>query len=1178
MGEEVSTSEFQSAFKEPLSISSPPQPSDTHIPKINFNDTHGHEKRATKKATYTLPPKDRLALRKRERNYDLNLVMPVNYNMPPYEPLLDEYLEDYFESKQNKKHLLKLGLIDKQGHLVDAKTFKYNQIRLDKKEYETKILKLHDAKELDRDIEVKIFKDQLLKPNRSSKFTHLKQVKNYFPYPDFLSSYPITMYRTAILYSEGAIKSKLKAQKLRPHARVHKTSYPNVNEFENEIDEQGCEDMEEETVSVADQEEFDETFFNANDGVEWTDNERTIVKTMAGQIRKLGGDVYEVLPSLVSKKQSSGDQALIRPKSARPSRTAQFPVGEFSDASSASAYSEDFNKQEKSTVDASTYSELEAAIKLEAAPKIENTEDGAHPYKELAEGSTAHQSNNPENEQPPSFMQETHENMSCREVDSWEPEKDNSSNKFQNEAQADSTFEQTENQNHSKKASTHSLVDPVAMPVFSNASTRKHSVVSVSEILPKSKTMSRAMSSSSISSLQKKVLVKNLKNSQNELRKSNLELGSQSEIKIISGHKSENMSKSNSQDNFKNLLSKTGSTTSVIRDVHPSLESSVDQAAENTATDCVDILLSLEKSMKVETSQSIIEENLYETDTASKSPSHANSTSLIEEEMDFHHSPKIGSKQPSHVESSHSLHQILMNDQVRSSGASKISSRVGSSHTLPAPFETNHKNGEEMGEEFSEVAQSLVVVSNKEKDLTKTTSQANVKSAKNSNQHSKQVSENKVEGKSLSTSRTQSQIKIEKTLSKSSSKGSVTAVKDNEATISHSNSQRSIKNVDDQINNEGPVALSETKSKASLRDSITVADNTIAKKSSEVSLRSPQTSEALISKKNSSASLKKSASRESTKMPSFDKEKSRTSIKSANTDHDVKSNAILSKENSRMSAEELKNAAFSKKNSSTSLKKEATDEKVMASFEKEYSYSSIRNDSSNSQNQQSISKKNSTASLQKSSSQINHQNPTPLSKKSSNRSITIQQDSVSPRHSTTLVNKTISSSQSRSSLSQEVHSPLSKKNSSVSITKSLSAEEKVTVLSKKNSLVGVDGPNFNETSTTLSKSNSNSGLSMVQNNGSITKTDEEILPSDAKSRRSSSNSLREKQGSIKSASRTGSVGAFAKSSKGGSRTSSRLSLIQKAYDIHPELPNSEKHSRRGSNKSISQKEETSSST
>lgn len=94
----------------------------------------------------------------KERTYDINLAAT---NMPAYAPLADEHLQDYFNSLKTRKHLLRLGLvikinqkIDQEGNIIDEKLFKKNQIQLDKKEHEEKLLGQQLDRELNHDIEV----------------------------------------------------------------------------------------------------------------------------------------------------------------------------------------------------------------------------------------------------------------------------------------------------------------------------------------------------------------------------------------------------------------------------------------------------------------------------------------------------------------------------------------------------------------------------------------------------------------------------------------------------------------------------------------------------------------------------------------------------------------------------------------------------------------------------------------------------------------------------------------------------------------------------------------------------------------------------------------------------------------------------------------------------------------
>ncbi|KAJ3267599.1 hypothetical protein HK104_005755 [Borealophlyctis nickersoniae] len=91
------------------------------------------------------------SLRVRERTYDVNL---VTAHMPIYEPLLDEYLQDYFNSPNMRRHLTHLGLIDKEGTITEPRAFKTSQVRLDKEQYLNSVVKKQEDMELDRDIEV----------------------------------------------------------------------------------------------------------------------------------------------------------------------------------------------------------------------------------------------------------------------------------------------------------------------------------------------------------------------------------------------------------------------------------------------------------------------------------------------------------------------------------------------------------------------------------------------------------------------------------------------------------------------------------------------------------------------------------------------------------------------------------------------------------------------------------------------------------------------------------------------------------------------------------------------------------------------------------------------------------------------------------------------------------------
>ncbi|TPX56384.1 hypothetical protein SpCBS45565_g08423 [Spizellomyces sp. 'palustris'] len=141
------------------------------------------------------------SLRARERTYDVNL---VTTHMPLYEPLLDEYLVDYFNSPKIRKHLVKLGLVDDEGNIMDSRQFKCNQIRLDRMEHESQIMKKMEEREMDRAVETAI--RQQNEEDRTPRSQKLRKTveapHSSLPYPDFLAHYPSTMTRTALLYSE----------------------------------------------------------------------------------------------------------------------------------------------------------------------------------------------------------------------------------------------------------------------------------------------------------------------------------------------------------------------------------------------------------------------------------------------------------------------------------------------------------------------------------------------------------------------------------------------------------------------------------------------------------------------------------------------------------------------------------------------------------------------------------------------------------------------------------------------------------------------------------------------------------------------------------------------------------------------------------------------------------------
>ncbi|KAJ3056255.1 hypothetical protein HDU99_007439, partial [Rhizoclosmatium hyalinum] len=138
----------------------------------------------------------------KERTYDLNL---VTKQMPVYEPLLDDYLWDYFQNPKTRRHLTDLGLVARDGTIIDHKDFKYAQIRLQKMEYERNILKQDQERILDREIEIAIRKKA--KTDKMRMQEHFQSMPDPAsragkPYPEFLQNYPVTMWRTVLLYAQ----------------------------------------------------------------------------------------------------------------------------------------------------------------------------------------------------------------------------------------------------------------------------------------------------------------------------------------------------------------------------------------------------------------------------------------------------------------------------------------------------------------------------------------------------------------------------------------------------------------------------------------------------------------------------------------------------------------------------------------------------------------------------------------------------------------------------------------------------------------------------------------------------------------------------------------------------------------------------------------------------------------
>ncbi|KAJ3241925.1 hypothetical protein HDU78_001630 [Chytriomyces hyalinus] len=148
-----------------------------------------------------VPSKRRIpTLRERERVYDVNL---VTREMPLYEPLLDEGLQDYFSSANIRKHLVNVGLISGDNRVIPKRQFNRNQVHLDRVAHEERNCKTEEERELDRNIEHAIRHHIRGEKHKYSKHNRLPMnVENAKKYPEYLAAYPVTMWKAAMLYAE----------------------------------------------------------------------------------------------------------------------------------------------------------------------------------------------------------------------------------------------------------------------------------------------------------------------------------------------------------------------------------------------------------------------------------------------------------------------------------------------------------------------------------------------------------------------------------------------------------------------------------------------------------------------------------------------------------------------------------------------------------------------------------------------------------------------------------------------------------------------------------------------------------------------------------------------------------------------------------------------------------------
>ncbi|KAI9353740.1 hypothetical protein BDR26DRAFT_13333 [Obelidium mucronatum] len=318
----------------------------------------------------------------KERTYDLNL---VTKQMAVYEPLLDDYLTDYFQNPQTRRHLTNLGLIDSDGTIIDHKDFKYAQIKLQKLEYEKEVMKHQQERELDREIEIAIrSKAKTDKQKMQEKYQSMGDPKKGQTFPEFLNNYPVTMWRTVLLYAErppslthvgisrrpktakrslsnSAAKGPLSESEKVHHMFTNARKQFDLGDLES-VNSILCEIIalirKSPNNSVLDTNEGKEDHFSISQaiqdaidkaGISLTGSERLLI----GYIQKLGGNVEVVIqclregrvqselqpqktpsmPKLNSASHSSSHSVhatspptTARPQSARPTRTAQYPA------------------------------------------------------------------------------------------------------------------------------------------------------------------------------------------------------------------------------------------------------------------------------------------------------------------------------------------------------------------------------------------------------------------------------------------------------------------------------------------------------------------------------------------------------------------------------------------------------------------------------------------------------------------------------------------------------------------------------------------------------------------------------------------------------------------------------------------------------------------------------------
>ncbi|ORY42330.1 hypothetical protein BCR33DRAFT_308272 [Rhizoclosmatium globosum] len=292
--------------------------------------------------------------------------------MPVYEPLLDDYLWDYFQNPKTRRHLTDLGLVARDGTIIDHKDFKYAQIRLQKMEYERNILKQDQERILDREIEIAIRKKA--KTDKMRMQEHFQSMPDPAsragkPYPEFLQNYPVTMWRTVLLYAQrppslthvGVPRQRPKTSRRPNTSKTPLNDSEKVHQlFSNARKEFDAGNLEatsnilceiitlikkpiSQTSLNGDHMQISQAIQDAIEkaGIFLTGTERLLI----GYIQKLGGDVETVIQHLRQGRQDSHPPSAMtsapqqptppqeqprksitaRPQSARPNRKAQFP-------------------------------------------------------------------------------------------------------------------------------------------------------------------------------------------------------------------------------------------------------------------------------------------------------------------------------------------------------------------------------------------------------------------------------------------------------------------------------------------------------------------------------------------------------------------------------------------------------------------------------------------------------------------------------------------------------------------------------------------------------------------------------------------------------------------------------------------------------------------------------------